>query len=209
MAAPQNFRSAFNGFNREDVVHFIEYLNAKHSAELNQLNSELDLLRSRLSEKENVDALRLNLEAALAAGERLTTENEALAAAPAEPVSDPTLEIRCAELEQQLREAIAARDAAAAKSAQVSHEQELEAYRRAERTERVARERAEQIYRKANGALADATVKVDDAFAQIGDLSDKVSAQLAQLQEAVRGSKQALSDAAATLYTIRPDDKEA
>ena len=30
MAAPQNFRSAFNGFNREDVVHYLEYLNSKH-----------------------------------------------------------------------------------------------------------------------------------------------------------------------------------
>ena len=223
MSAPQNFRSAFNGFNREDVVRFIEYLNAKHTAELNQLNSELELLRSRLAGQETVDALRVQLEEALAAGEKLTAENAALAAiceeteeklrdamsAQAAPVSDPALELRCAELERQLRDAVAARDAAIARAAQVSHEQELEAYRRAERTERVARERAEQIYRKANGALADATVKVDDAFAQIGDLSDKVSAQLAQLQEAVRGSKQALSDASATLYTIRPDDKDA
>ena len=222
MAAPQNFRSAFNGFNREDVVHFIEYLNAKHTAELNQLNSELELLRSKLAQQENADALRVQLEEALTAGEKLTAENAALSsiceeledklrnamATPAAPVIDPTLEIRCSELEQQLRDAIAARDAAIAKAAQVSHEQELEAYRRAERTERIARERAEQIYRKANGALADATVKVEEAFAQIGDLSDKVSAQLAQLQSAVSGSKQALSDASATLYTIRPDGNE-
>jgi small-conductance mechanosensitive channel len=222
MAAPQNFRSAFNGFNREDVVHFIEYLNAKHTAELNQLNSELDLLRSRLAQQENVDALRAQLEEALAAGEKLTAENAVLSAlceeledklrnaidAPAEPVVDPALEIRCAQLEQQLRDALIARDAAIAKAAQVSHEQELEAYRRAERTERIARERAEQIYRKANGALADATVKVDEAFAQIGDLSDKVSAQLAQLQSAVSCSKQALSDASVTLYTIRPDGED-
>ena len=37
MASAQNFRSAFNGFNREDVVHYIEYLNAKHTGALNQL----------------------------------------------------------------------------------------------------------------------------------------------------------------------------
>ena len=47
MSSIQNFRSAFNGFNREDVVHYIEFLNSKHAAELNQLNSELDYLRSR------------------------------------------------------------------------------------------------------------------------------------------------------------------
>ena len=47
MPAPQNFRSAFNGFNREDVVHYIEYLNTKHAADLTQLNSELDYLRTK------------------------------------------------------------------------------------------------------------------------------------------------------------------
>ena len=28
MSTPQNFRSAFNGFNREDVVHYLEYISA-------------------------------------------------------------------------------------------------------------------------------------------------------------------------------------
>ena len=41
-----NFRSAFNGFHREDVVHYIEYLNAKHTTEVNQLNAELEQLLS-------------------------------------------------------------------------------------------------------------------------------------------------------------------
>ena len=36
MAASQNFRSAFNGFNREDVVHYLEYLNTKHTNQVNQ-----------------------------------------------------------------------------------------------------------------------------------------------------------------------------
>ena len=39
MATPQSFRSAFNGFNREDVVHYLEYLNAKHASQLDQLNN--------------------------------------------------------------------------------------------------------------------------------------------------------------------------
>ena len=87
-------------------------------------------------------------------------------------------------------------------------EDELEVYRRAERTERVARERAEQMYRQANAVLADATVKVDDAAALISQVSDKVSGQLADLQFAVTGSKQALCDAVATMYAIRPDNEE-
>ena len=41
MAATQRFRSAFNGFNREDVVNYIEYLNNRHTAEMEQLNNQL------------------------------------------------------------------------------------------------------------------------------------------------------------------------
>ena len=47
MAAPQNFRTAFNGFHKEDVVRYLEYINSKHSAQVNQLTSEADFLRSR------------------------------------------------------------------------------------------------------------------------------------------------------------------
>ena len=48
MPAPQNFRSAFNGFNREDVVHYIEYLNSKHTGAVNQLKSENQTLADEL-----------------------------------------------------------------------------------------------------------------------------------------------------------------
>ena len=41
MAAPQRFRSALNGFNREDVVNYIEYLNNHHNAQLDQLKNQL------------------------------------------------------------------------------------------------------------------------------------------------------------------------
>ena len=40
MAEARIFRSALNGFNREDVVRYIESLNAKHTALVNQLTSE-------------------------------------------------------------------------------------------------------------------------------------------------------------------------
>ena len=192
-----NFRSAFNGFNREDVVHYIEFLNGKHTAELNQLNSELDYLRTRQPE--------------LPAAEPVTVQDEDTLAQQAARIRE--LFDRCKELEQKLetvkteKEQLAAQLAAGQQqqhSYQSRVEEELEAYRRAERTERFARERAENLYRQANGALADATVKVDDAANQVSQMSDRVIAQLAELQDAVAGSKQALRDAAATMYTIRP-----
>ena len=175
MAANQNFRSALNGFNREDVVHFIEYINAKHTAELNQLRSEMDLIRSGHSSE---------------ASQELASAQETIRQLRAQLAE---LQARCDALENEKPTTV-----------QYSTTQELEVYRRAERTEREARERAEQVYHQVNGALADATMKVDTAFVQISDLTDRVTTQLAELQEAVTGSRQALADAAATLYTIRP-----
>ena len=187
MAAQMNFRSAFNGFNREDVVHYIEFLNSKHAADLNQLNAELEYLRKKQPEQ------------------------------PA-PVTDNVVEQqaarirelfdRCSALEQEL-EAVKAERAQLSEQVQQNSsgnrlEDELEAYRRAERTERYARERAENLYRQANGALADATAQVDEAARQFSQMTDQVVAQLSDLQNAVAGSKQALRDAAATLYAIRP-----
>ena len=180
MTMPQNFRSAFNGFNREDVVHYIEYINARHTTELNQLKSELDLLQNQQPEIPDVSAMEAELTA-------LRTERDALLA-------------RIAELEEQAT----APAPVAAPVSTFSAEQELETYRRAERMERLARERAEQVYHQANAALADATVKVDAAALQISQMSDAVLTQLNGLQSAVNNSKQALTDAAATMYAIRP-----
>lgn len=235
MAVQQNFRTAFNGFNRDDVVRYIEFLNAKHIAEVNQLTSELEFLRNKLAQGQGaapeapaaepvqqdaqVDPV---IEQQAGRIRELFDENkeltEKLAAAEKEK----------AELETRLNAALAEKQQAADQLSTAltekkqteaslesalqqqntfkSHmEEELEAYRRAERTERLARERTEQIYRQANGALADATAKVDGAAGQIGELTDRVLNQLTELQNAVANSKQALRDAAATMYTIRPN----
>ena len=203
MSAQMDFRSAFNGFNREDVVHYIEYLNTKHTAEINQLNSELDYLRSRQTQVTPADTTELD-------------ETIAQQAARIRELFD-----RCKELEAELNAAREEKEALAQQAAepiaaptvpQGSYksrmEEELEAYRRAERTERYARERAQQLYHQVNGALADATAKVDDTARHVGQMTDKVVAQLAELQDAVTESKQALRDAAATMYTIRPYGEE-
>ena len=259
MSTAMNFRSAFNGFNREDVVKFIEYLNTKHSNELAQLTSENEELRAKLSSAEDHVEDRILLFAAQEARnqleqqvnvltehaqelERLLQEqkaqNEELTLklaeaeekpAPVEKISTPAEDLekeqlrarcdsledqllmaqnRCTSLDQQLQDANSTRlrlEREREYNRMNYHaEQELEAYRRAERTERVARERSEQVYRQANTALTGATEKVDNAFAMIGELSDQVANQLALLQSAITGSKQALADAATTLYTIRP-----
>lgn len=188
MSAQMNFRTSLNGFNREDVVHYIEYLNAKHNTEINQLNSELDYLRKQ--------------------SQTPSAEQDETIAQQAARIRE--LYDRCAQLEQELEAAKAEKEAVVPETTPIKTclEEELEAYRRAERAERYARERAELLCRQANGALADATVKVDDAAQQVSEMTDRVIAQLTDLQSAVISSKQALRDAAATMYTIRPFGEE-
>lgn len=190
MAEQNTFRSAFNGFNREDVVRYIEYINAQYAAEINQLNSELAFLRKQAEQVPEVPA---------------SDETDELIEQQASRIRE--LFDRCNEQEQQITDLTAKLDEALQQ--QISYksrvEEELEAYRRAERIERLARERAEQMYNQANAVLADATVKVDDAAALISQMSDKVMGNLAELQNAVASSKQSLRDAADTMYAIRPN----
>ena len=199
MAAAQNFRSAFNGFNREDVVHYLEYLNAKHSSQLNQLTAENEALRKQvdaLPELESQQLLVSSLEEKCAELTRQLEETQS----------------RCTGLEQQL-------EAAQAQCAELQQAQpaeapepvlspsasdELEAYRRAERIEREARERAELVYFQATSVLTEASAKVDGISADITEMADKVMTQLTQLQVAVSSSKQALQDASSIMGAIRP-----
>ena len=184
MAEVHNFRSAFHGFNREDVVRYISYINNRHNDQINQLNSEKQALLDELNATKN-----------LVPAEDLKETVARLEAECAE------LKARCAELEQSQAAAAAATQEAAERTIA---EAELEAYRRAERMERLANERAEQLCQQVNGVLADTTAKVENASNLVSDLSDRVMGQLMELQTAVTGSKQILRDATATLYTIRP-----
>ncbi len=197
MAAPQNFRSAFNGFNREDVVHYLEYINTKHTNQLNQLTAENQELRAAAQQPvEDLSELVASLQEQCA---QLTAQLEAEKAANAELTGKlEALEIRCQELEN-------AEAPAAAGSMTVLASEELETYRRAERIEREAKERADLVYYQANGVLTEATAKVDGISADITDMADQVMRQLTQLQMAVSSSKQALQDAASIMNTIRPN----
>ena len=309
MALQQNFRSAFNGFNREDVVHYIEQVNAKHHGETNRLNSDLQYLKEQLARYELADGdnacdlvsvmeqqlldqnqtitdLKAELEAfksrepsdipheaqELMADQaaRIQELEEKLAEIQANGIqADAALrlentaqakqidtleqrlsrnqtshQVEVAELEgkisqqneelevlrRQLAEAQenarqskqslarikeeneglqALLDTALSRQSHVQSQQEAElsAYRRAERVERQARERAVQISDRANGILADATAKVDEAAAYFAAAADQVMQQIQHLQNAVNDSKLILKDASACLHTINPDEE--
>ena len=162
MAGIQNFRSALGGFNRQDVVHYIEYMNNQHKAEIEQLNTQLQTAQEALSR------------AGGAANEEVLAKLEAA-------------EARCAELEAKLAQ-------------EPQKDTELEAYRRAERAERLARDRANQIYEQANALLAEATSKIEAASDSFGTISSQLAQQLER-------SKAELQEAVAAMYAIRPTEE--
>ena len=200
MSAPQNFRSAFNGFNRDDVVKYLEYINSRHHAQVNQLTGENDYLRQQLEAAQAVSGAQEELQRLQELCASQQEELEELRAVRT------AMEARCSGMERELEEA--QRKAEEAQStAQCGVAQELEAYRRAERMEREARERSEQIYRQTNSVLADATVQLEDATGGIFELADQVMGQQEQLRSAVERSKQALKNASDTMYAIRPQEE--
>ena len=191
-----NFRSSLHGFNRQDVANYLEYLNNRHAAQVNQLNTDLEALRRQ-------------------------------AEAPAEDPQRAALETRCQELEQQLAAARKERDEALAQKEAVEQKleaaqrdreeallrfsgekldanRELEAYRRAERTERVARERAEQVYSETSTVLTQASNRIEAALRQMTGISQQVTGQLDTLQTAIASSRLALQDAAQTIDKLKP-----
>lgn len=180
MAEYQKFRSALNGFNREDVVRYIEYINNRHAFQVNQLKDELQMLKAeRMSSTASGDDSSVLLE-----------QSEARCTA---------LEAEIASLQAQLAEALQEKPNAS---------DELEAYRRAERAESAAKERVNQLYAQANGALSEAALAVDDKAAHISTISDQIYAQLSQLQAAIVSGKDTINAAAAALYAVRPIEEQ-
>lgn len=188
MEQPVQFRSSLNGFNREDVVRYMEYIYNKHSAQVAQLTNELESLRSKQ------DAMDSNRSADL---------EKQLAAALQE---NNDLKHRIAALEHSLQEA----NAALAKPCTIPQaaaptESELEAYRRAERVERVAKERARQVSQQTAQALSTVSSQLDETAEQLMSVNAQLMQQLEQLQDAVANGRQAVQDAAGMVERLNDE----
>ena len=208
MAEQQLFRTAFNGFNRDDVVQYIEELNARHAAEVNQLNADLQYLQEKLDALESIcpenDAPMMGEPMNVDSG--LVEELEAKLADAEDAAKTAKAQLDAQKAENLRLQVLL--DAALARQNEANNTVELDTYRRAERVERDARNRARMVSDKANAALSDATSKVDDTAIQISELTDAAMQQLKQLQLAISGSKQVLRDTATALYAIRPEDED-
>ena len=186
----QHFRSALGGFNREDVVHYIEFMNNQYKSQIDQLNNQLKEARERMPDED----MATRLAEAEARCEELMSRCAALE-------QDLAAEREKTEsLEQEVQEA---KTAAAAQS----HAEELEAYRRAERVERLAAERSQQVYDKANGVIADASCKVEEAAAHIGAAAGQMQQYLQSYMVSVDQAKEILQQAKSSLQAIRPEEQ--
>lgn len=213
MNEPQTFRSAFNGFHREDVVNHIAYMTNKHETLVNQLRAENESLRAEL------EALQAKIEDEAAEQDRIPELEQTIADRDAE-LAAVREELEAANqllneqseqmgaLREELEEAkeAAAKPAAIEKSA--NHWDELRAYRRAETAERQARERVNDLYTSANTALRGAGATLGDTNAAFEQLAEKFRADLVELMEAIDTGKTALNTAADTLDTLRPEETE-
>jgi len=212
MNEPQTFRSAFNGFHREDVVNHIAYMNTKHETQVKELRSENDALRTEL------DELRSRLDEDSAAQDRAADlqrdlqEQEAQLASVREELelANQLLNEQAEQMAALREELEEAREAAAKTPIEKSanHWDELRAYRRAETAERQAKERVNDLYDCANTALRGAGSTLADTNAAFEALAEKFRADLVELMNAIETGKNALGAAADTLDTLRPEETE-
>ena len=141
----ENFRTALHGFNRTDVVQFIQAQTAEHEKALRLLREE----NTRLQEA--LEAARAEAAEAKAQLEALTAAQEA-AAQSAEDVPAPS--------EPALNAPMAPVASVVAAAPSNFNEMELAAYRRAEMTERMARERAAASAERMKTVFAQADEKL-------------------------------------------------
>ncbi len=201
MAAPQNFRSAFNGFNRDDVVNYIAYITNKNETQVNQLNNDV----ARLQQER--DELQQQVQKTDESSSKLELICQELAGLKEQLIER---EQRVQELEAELekeraKEKTVVSAAAPAPKDAVRLAEELNAYRRAESVERRAREQVNQMFDQACGTLADTSVSLENTTGRIAELEEQILQNLAQLQTAMAESKTELANAAVSIAAIRPE----
>lgn len=186
MNGTQNFRKAVNGFNRHDVVTYIEYLNNKHRSEIIQLQNQLKSV-SRPVEDTGLTTKCAALEAEnTALKEELEALRTQLADLQAAPKTEPVVPVPVI--------------------APSCTEQELEAYRRAERVERLAMERARILSQQTKGILADATAQIHISATQLEEAAKTMAAHMDTYKTAVLSAGNILNNAAASLGTVYPEE---
>lgn len=194
------FRNALHGYNREDVVAYIDQITRQHADELRRLQEQNDSLRAQLNEanealadaRENEETEQALREAqALAAelknrNEELEAQLDALQERLAQGEEAPAAETETvpAPISQDLSEPIPPVEEvlpAGLKPTKDYTELELAAYRRAELAERLAHERAAEVYRQVSSVFNQANIKLDNGKSDLEQLSKALTADVNEL----------------------------
>lgn len=194
------FRTAVSGFNRTDVVNYIESTSIEHQKALRKLTDERDKLaaenarlqvelaglQKRLEQAEaDNDALSGQVNALAQEGsdlaEQLKKSEEARQELLIRPAPQPEEPAEPAPQPEEPETEAAPEEPAQEPSLT---EKELTAYRRAEQTERNAAVRARRIYAQLSNLCEDARTRYMDSGEEIAALAADLSTGLSRLQDA-------------------------
>lgn len=181
MADFSKFRTAVSGFNRTDVVNYIESASMEHQKALRKLTDERDKLAAENAQLQTqLTGLQARLIQVQADNDALSEQLKAAEAARAEAAAQP----QPAPEAEPIEEEPAAETPEPPAQEPSLTEKELTAYRRAEQTERNAAVRARRIYTQLSNLCEDARSRYLDSGEEIAALAADLSTGLARLQDA-------------------------
>ena len=187
MADFSKFRSSLGGFHRGDVATYIETLCRTHGAELKERDGRIESLTAALAEAQGQrEEANAQAEALRRQVEELETQLEAATAPPPEE-------------EEALSE-----DAADETEVPDYPTLELEAYRRAEATERLASQRAQQLKRELVDFLENTTARYQQTGEDIAALAEDLKRGLMRLEENLSELDLLFHETTEHLETITP-----
>ena len=156
------FRTALQGFNRTDVVNFIEQTTADHENAIHQMQMENSRLNQQLMEANAyIDQLQQTIAAMQVAQDEA---DEPMLAIDLPPLEDPMPAVS----------PVIQND---------FEEMELAAYRRAEQAERKAKERAAALYHQIDEVIAQTNDKLELDDKALSRLTADLSANISALQQ--------------------------
>lgn len=185
------FRSALNGFNRSDVVQFIQAQTIEHEKALRVLRDENARLQEALTaaRAENEDLRTLNASLSEKAAAQPEAPVEAAPEAPAPVVEAP------ATLDAPMMPAATVVKAAAPDF----NELELAAYRRAEMTERMARERANSSAERMKAIFSQADEKLAVTSQDFKTLLDAFQNNFGQMEQLLQTAQGIVDESSSSL----------
>lgn len=197
MSEVSKFRTAVSGFNRADVVHYIETISAEHHKALRAVRDERDKLAQ---ENARLQACADEAQAQLAQAHeaqsalqqelaQVKTERDALGE-QLNALADEGAQL-AQQLQQTQNQLQQVQQSAAELPQDITQpqepslpEKELAAYRRAEQTERNAAVRARRVYDKLAALCDDARGRYAETGEEIAALSSDLATGLERLQDA-------------------------